>query len=190
MMSTFATLTLPSGQSVVPSGFRDGMVSDFEDKAAATRFGASWIARSDTIFDGSSVSKLKVIDGGANGSKYSLEISGDVHPGSQYPFAGATFAPSGSESQGADLSSAKAISFWAKGDGRTYQVLLFTIAGGRVPADVSFSAGSAWERQSFLFSEFGSDGRDVNSIFVGSQTPGEFKFQIDDVRFELNAAER
>jgi hypothetical protein len=185
MMNTFATSALPPGPSVVPSGLGDGLISDFEDETAGTRFGMGWISRTDTILEGSSVSKLKVANGGANGSKYSLEISGDVHPGPQYPFAGATFAPSGNEFQGADLSAAESLSFWAKGDGKTYQVLLFTISGGQIPAQASFLAGPTWERHSFSFSEFGTDGHDVNSIFIGAQSLGAFEFQIDGVRFEL-----
>jgi hypothetical protein len=85
-----------------------------------------------------------------------------------------------------DLSSKKNISFFAKGDGQTYRVLVFTTSGGRIPAQQTFTAGPDWKKTSIPFSAFnGTDGHDVSAIlFVGGPTAGKFDFQVDEIRLE------
>jgi hypothetical protein len=53
-----------------------------------------------------------------------------------------------------NLSSRKSISFFAKGDGQTYRVLVFTASGGRIPAQQTFTAGSDWKQTNIPFSAF------------------------------------
>jgi len=85
-----------------------------------------------------------------------------------------------------NLSSKKAILFFAKGDGQTYRVLVFTTSGGRIPAQQTFTAGSEWKETTIPFASFnGTDGHDISAIlFVGGPAPGKFDFQIDNVTLE------
>ena len=66
--------------------------------------------------------------------------------------------------QPANLSSKKAISFWAKGDGKTYTLMVLTESrsgsSGEPPAMTSFVAGPEWKQYTFPFSAFDTDGSD------------------------------
>jgi hypothetical protein len=85
----------------------------------------------------------------------------------------------------ADLSAKKEISFWAKADGRSYNVMLFAASRGFIPAVSNFTPGSEWQQFRFPIAQFdGLDGHDLIGIFIGAGVPpGKFAIQIDDVRF-------
>jgi len=140
----------------------------------------------DSIMGGKSSAEMKVVDGGANSDAHSLDVSGTVDGGLPFAWAGVMFSPSARPFAPVNLSARKSISFWAKGDGKTHRVLLFTESGGRMPAQQTFEAGSAWKRVRFPFSVFnGTDGHDVSAIlFVGGPAEGKFAFQIDEIRVE------
>jgi len=123
---------------------------------------------------------------GADGSKGSLLVSGEIVEGAPYPWAGAMFSPGTSFMAPTDLSSKKAISFSAKGDGKTYSLMLYTESRGYMPAIRKFVAGPEWKRYTFKLSQFdGTDGSDVTALlFSAGTTPGKFEFQIDDVQLE------
>ncbi|HWG19784.1 MAG TPA: hypothetical protein VG225_04575 [Terracidiphilus sp.] len=53
-------------------------------------------------------------------------MTGEVIPGGPFVFAGALYSPGTAPMQPVNLSSKKAIRFWAKGDGATYTVLALT----------------------------------------------------------------
>ena len=95
------------------------------------------------------------------------------------------FSPGAAEMTPANLSSKKEISFWAKGDGKTYRIMFFATSHGFQPATRSFITGPEWKQFTFQISEFdGMDGSDLMGIFFGGGPgPGRFVFQIDDVRF-------
>jgi hypothetical protein len=84
-----------------------------------------------------------------------------------------------------DLSSKKELSFWCKGDGRTYNVMIFAQSRGFMPATQTFVAGPEWKQLTFGISEFdGLDGHDVMGVFIGAGLPaGKFSLQLDEVRF-------
>ena len=86
----------------------------------------------------------------------------------------------------ADLSSKKEISFWTKGDDRTYRLMLVERSLGQKTATQSFVAGRTWRQHSFPLSAFqGIDPHQVRGIlFAAGPAPGKFRFQIDDVRFK------
>jgi hypothetical protein len=96
------------------------------------------------------------------------------------------FSPGSQPFVPVNLSSKKSISFFAKGDGQTYRVLIFTASGGRIPALQTFATTSEWKQFSMPFSAFnGTAGHDLSAIlFVGGPTAGKFDFQIDDVKLE------
>ena len=167
-----------------PLALASGNVSDFEDGTTKAAFGFGWLVSADKLAGGKSEAEIKVVAGGANGSKYSLLVEGEIRAGFVYPFAGAAFYPGAKLMQPANLSSAKSIRFWAKGDGKTYRVMVYTRAGGYVPGMQTFAAGPEWAEYAFPLPAFnGTDGRDITSItFAAGPQPQKFSFQIDDVR--------
>jgi hypothetical protein len=171
-----------------PPGSASGLVSDFEDGQPSARFGAGWVVSTDSYAGGTSTGKFEVVAGGASGSSGSLSITGEIQPGLAYAWAGALFSPGDAPMRPANLSSKKAVSFWAKGDAKEYRVMLFAVSRGHMPAIKSFVVGPEWKQFTFPLSAFdGMDGSDLTGIFFGAgPEPGSFAFQIDEVR--LNAS--
>lgn len=169
----------------VPSGAGTGLISDFEDGSSTAKFGTGWILSTDSIAGGKSSGELKVVADGANAGKHALDISGMIDGGLPYAWAGAMWSPGAQPFVPADLSSRKSISFFVKGDGQTYRILVFTASGGRIPSIQTFAAGPEWKKKSIPFSDFGTDGHDIAAIlFVGGPTAGKFDFQVDDVKLD------
>jgi len=162
----------------------DGLISDFDDGTAAARFGAGWLDSTDALRGGASVVHREIVDGGAEGTAKALEISGEVKPGFAFPWSGVLFAPGAKIMAPADLSAAKELAFWAQGDGRTYQVLLFASSLGMMPSQKSFVAGPEWKRYAFPLADFpGLDPHGLTGIFLGAgPDPGSFRFRVDGVR--------
>jgi imidazolonepropionase-like amidohydrolase len=160
-----------------------GDISDFEDGTTKAAFGFGWLATADKVAGGKSEAGIKVVPGGANGSKYSLLVEGEVRPGFVFPFAGAAFYPAAKPMEPANLSGAKSIRFRAKGDGKTYRIMVYTRAGGYIPGMQTFAAGPEWAEYTFPLRAFhGTDGHDVTAIsFAAGPEPLKFAFQIDDV---------
>jgi ABC-type uncharacterized transport system permease subunit len=173
----------PARNGDAPPGSESGLVSDFDEGALSAKFGSGWVDSTDQLMGGKSTAQLKVVDGGAEASKGSLLITGEIAPGSPYPWAGAIFLPGLKPFAPANLSSKKEVSFWVKGDGRTYRLMLFSASRGQIPASQSFVAGPEWKRCSFPISSFqGMDGHDLEGLlFSGGPAPGKFAFQIDQV---------
>ena len=172
-------------QAPPPTGSESGLISDFEDGKGSTAFGAGW----STIVGfqgGASKTSMNVIEGGANASRYSLDVSGEIVPDVRYPVAGIMFSPGIRPSAPANLSGKKSLSFWVKGDGRAYQLMVFARSGGGNPVIHPFTATATWQRISFLFSSLGtSDGYDLTAVqFVAGPEAGKFEFQVDDIKVE------
>jgi beta-glucosidase len=167
-----------------PPGSASGVVSTFDNGAPTANYG-SWHAFSDSQFGGKSTSSIKVVSPGADNSKGALEVTGDVVPGSQYPVAGVVFNPGEERQAPTNLSAKKEITFWAKGDGRSYTLLVLTEESNgqnAMPAMVPFTAGPEWKQYTFPFSQFQTDGSDITTIgWVALQNPGHFDFSIDQV---------
>ncbi len=162
------------------------LISDFDDGTPSAEFGTAWDLSTDSIAGGKSTGAMKVVGGGANGDKHALDISGLIDGGLPYAWAGVMWAPGAQPFVPVDLSSKKSISFFAKGDGQTYRVLVFTTSGGRIPAQQTFTAGPEWKKTAIPFSAFnGTDGHDIGAIlFVGGPAAGKFDFQVDEIRLE------
>jgi imidazolonepropionase-like amidohydrolase len=171
-------------QATAVSG--SGMVSDFEAEKPTAKFGFGWTVSTDRLAGGKSTAEYKVVPGGAQGSKSSLLITGEITQDFAYPWAGAMFFPGSAPMQPANLASKKEITFWAKGDGKTYRIMLFTKSGGSIPPMQEFVAGTEWKEYRFQLSQFdGMDGHDLTGIlFTGGTAIGKFSFQIDDVQFQ------
>jgi hypothetical protein len=129
---------------------------------------------------------MNVVAGGANGSKQALDVSGEIDGGLPYAWSGVMFSPGPQPFAPANLSAKKTLTFWAKGDGKTYRAMMFTQSGGRMPAQQTFIVGPEWKQFSFPLSAFnGTDGHDVNAIlFVGGPQAGKFEFQIDEIQLQ------
>ncbi len=168
-----------------PPGSESGLVSDFDHGSASVQFGVGWQISTDSIMGGRSTAQMQVTGGGAQGSAGSLLITGEIAPGSSYPWAGAMFMPGSKPFGPANLSAMKEISFWTKGDGKTYRIMVFSSDTGPIPAIQSFLAGPDWKLYTFSLASFaGSDPHQLAGVlFSGGPTPGKFRFQIDDVRF-------
>jgi hypothetical protein len=110
-----------------PLGSETGLIADFEqDGAPRARFGAGWSLSTDQIAGGKSTAKMEFAPGGAESTKSALHVTGEVLQGFAFPWSGVMFAPGPTPMAPVNLSSHKAIRFWAKGDGQTYQVMLFS----------------------------------------------------------------
>jgi imidazolonepropionase-like amidohydrolase len=161
----------------------DGLISDF-DASPGSSFGSGWRDSTDALRGGASVVHQEVVDGGAEGTAKALEISGEVKAGFAFPWSGALFSPGAQVMAPADLSAAKELVFWAKGDGRTYEVLLFATSLGMMPSRQTFVAGPEWKRYAFPLADFpGLDPHGLTGIFLGAGPDlGTFRFRIDGVR--------
>jgi imidazolonepropionase-like amidohydrolase len=170
-----------------PTGSERGLVSDFEGEKISAAFGAGWTVSTDQLFGGKSTAKFTLVAGGANDSKRALLITGNVQE-REPRWAGAMFSPGAKAMTPANLSAKKAVAFWARGDDKTYAVMLFFQSHGLgfQPSIRTFVAGSDWKRHRFELKDFdGCDGSDIMGVFIGSsRTPGPFAFHIDDVVFE------
>jgi len=169
------------------------LISDFDDVEPGgqprARFGAGWMVSTDAMLGGKSTAEMSVVAGGAAGSKGALLIRGEIVAAAANPWAGAMFSPGPQPFAPADLSFPKGpqkeISFWAKGDGKTYRIMMFSQSRGTIPALQDFVAGDEWKQYTFPLSSFsGIDGRGIEGIlFSAGGDPGKFSFAIDDVRF-------
>jgi len=178
----------PVPTAPVPAGSETNMVSNFDAGKTSAAYGM-WLAANDTMNGGKSNSKLDIIEPGAAGTKGAMQVTGEVIPGGQFIFAGALYSPGPAPMQPANLSKKSTISFWAKGDGKTYTLLVLTGArsgqNGEAPAMTSFTAEPEWKRYTFPFSTFETDGSDLSGIgFIRAQEPGKFQFEIDELEIK------
>jgi beta-glucosidase len=172
-----------------PAGSESGLVSNFDDGKVAANYGM-WIPAGDSMNGGKSSSNLTVVEPGADGTKGAMQVNGEVvaAPGAQFLFAGALFFPGAAPMQPANLSSKAGISFWAKGDGKTYTLIVLTESrngSSGIPAMTTFVAGPEWKKYAFPFSTFDTDGSDLSGLgFVHAQEPGKFQFEIDQLEIK------
>ncbi len=168
-----------------PAASESGVVSNFDDMKTSANYGA-WVAGSDGMNGGKSTSSIRAVAGGANNSKGAMQVTGELVAGAQFLWGGALFAPGGSPSESVNLSGKKTISFWAKGDGKTYTIAVTTENNqGGMPAMKQFAAGTDWKQYSFPISDFGTDGSDITGLaFVSAGAPAKFGFEIDEVEIK------
>ncbi len=163
----------------------DPMVSDFEGIKVDSRYGFGWSPTTDQMAGGKSAATIALAKGGAHASHGALGVAGEVKAGFAYPWAGAMFFPTAIPMQGTiDYSARKQLVFWVKGDGRTYQAMLFTGANPRNPSMQAFVAGKQWTEVTLPLAGFaGADPAHVVGLaFCAGSPAGSFAFAIDDVR--------
>ncbi len=182
------TVVGPRGETGVsplpppPAGSESGLVSDFEGGTVSARFG-DWTAVSDAMAGGKSTGTIRLGHPGANGSSGALEVKGEIVAGAAYTWAGVVFTPGASRTDGVNFSDRKTVRFWAKGDGKTYVLMLSTESRQtQLPAMQPFVAGAEWKQYTFPLSAFETDGHDVTGLaFLQAQAPGSFAFALDQI---------
>jgi hypothetical protein len=181
MIARERAATAAASSSAAPSG----LISDFEEGGAPqAKFGAGWMISTDAMMGGKSTATMNVVDGGADGSSKALSVEGLIEQGREQAWAGVMFFPGKQPMQPANLSASREIAFRAKGDGRTYTIMLFAQSKGMQPIMRTFVAGPEWTEHTFRFTDFdGVDGKDVMGLVfaAGPGTPA-FAFRLDDVR--------
>ncbi len=159
-----------------------GLISDFDGDTIGAAFGLGWGEQSDARFGGDSRVMMTRVPGGALDSPGSLRIEGELGPG-RNAAAGVTFWFGRERWRGVDLSALTGLSFWSRGDGRTYTLRMYAEGSGGDARSVSFVAGPEWQEHHFDLSEFGDiDRGNVVLIHFTVEEPGPFSFQIDEVR--------
>jgi len=171
--------------SAAPAGSETGMISNFDDLKLTAEYGI-WAVTSDAEIGGKSKATLQPVARGANGSKGALQVTGEVVPGAAFTWAGLAFHPGASADEAVNLSSKKRLSFWAKGDGKSYAIAVMTeSSAGQMPGIQPFVAGPEWKQYTFQWADFKTDAHDVTGIaFAHAQEPGKFEFEIDDVEIK------
>ncbi|MFC2157753.1 CIA30 family protein [Acidobacteriota bacterium] len=167
-----------------PENFGSGWISDFEGEKITSNFGAGWSVSTDALMGGKSKAEYQLIKEGAQGSTGSLMIFGTVDDTGTTPWAGAFFSPGQVMMSPTNLSSKKSIRFWARGDEKSFSVMIFAQNMGFMPATLTFDAGPEWKEYEFTFKDFGIEGFDIGGIFIGAENPGAFKLQIDNVHLK------
>jgi beta-glucosidase len=167
-----------------PKGSESGVVSNFDDLKISARFG-SWTVLTDSVNGGKSTATMDAVSGGANGSKGAMRVAGENVKSSGFVFAGVFYSPGSGMMQPADLSDKKNITFWAKGDGKTYRFLVFTETQGQNPTFRSFVAPADWKQYTFSLESLGTDGHDLSALrFMSPGAAGKFEFLLDEVEIK------
>lgn len=165
------------------------LVADFENGTPAAKYGLGWAASSDAVMGGNSTAAIRVAEGGAGGSRHSIEITGTLSSGSPYPFAGMSFLPAGKpdvqypDQPLADFSGKRSLHFQVRGDGREYVVMILGAQAGAMPAMVGFTAGPEWTPVDVPLTEMANlDIQRVRNISISAAgSLGDFKLQVDDI---------
>ena len=179
---SFARAVAGARQPAPAAGTALGLVSDFEDgQLAATR--GSWMPSPDSYAGGTSTGEVRVAEGGAEGGRHSLQIHGTNTSTLPYAWYGAMWTPGDPPMSPVNLAAAPGLSFWTRGDGKTYRVMVFAQSRGMTPLIKTFTAGAEWSEVRFSWADFGADGRDIlGVVFAGGPQPGAFDLRVDQVR--------
>ena len=159
------------------------IISDFEQEKISSRYGKGWVITTDKPMNGESEAQIKLVSNGVHNSKGALQVMGQIKLGFSFPWAGAFFAAGEKAMQPINYTKAEELVFWAKGDGRQYNVMAFSSTQGGVPPTQTFTAGAEWKQIRLPLASF--DGLELSQVigfsFNASAPQGEFHFLIDDV---------
>jgi imidazolonepropionase-like amidohydrolase len=172
------------GAKITISERESGPVSNFDDGKLSSLFGYGWQVSTDQLLGGKSTAEIKVIEGGAEGSPYALQVQGNIAPGSMYKWAGAMFFPGSAPMAPVDLSRFKQIVFWAKGEEKNYGIMLYAQKFGYMPVYKSFFAGPEWKQYVFALADFSQfDGKGLMGVLFTGIEEGSFTLLIDNIEF-------
>jgi imidazolonepropionase-like amidohydrolase len=174
--------TVREAQERGVAGLEDGLVSDFERGTLEAGLG-SWMPSPDSYVGGRSTGSVEVVAGGWGGSGHALRVTGEIVPAIDHPWYGVMWAPGAVPMAPVDLSAAPGVRFMARGDGRSYNVLVFAQSRGMTPLVSSFTAAADWSEVVVRWADLGIDGSDVMGVVIAAGPPaGEFSLLVDDVR--------
>ena len=161
-----------------------GPVSDFDGGEPSTSFGFRWVPTTDERMGGASTVEIRVVEGGAEASAFSLAVEGEIRQGFPFPWAGAMFFPGNPPMTPVDVSAVKELVFWARGDAGSFRVMVLSGSVQRIPAEQSFEVGETWREVVLPLADFlGLDASAaLGIVFTGGLAQGPFRFQIDGVR--------
>ncbi len=178
-----AAATPPTSGATAPAGT---MLSDFDGSRFDATSGGSWAPTTDTMLGGTSTVSHALVRGGADGSRGALEITGEVKQGASPDtmWSGMILMLGAQRMQPVDFSARKALVFHARGDGRTYQAMLFSGPSAQgMPSLRTFVAGPEWKQVRIPLADFaGADPKLLRAIaFTAGAPAGRFAFRIDRV---------
>ena len=172
-------------QALAAPAIADGaLVADFEDGDTGVRFGHGWQLTTDAMAGGTSVAEQAWAEGGAAGSRGALRVAGEIRPGFAFPWAGTMFHPGAQPMQPVDASARSELVFQARGDGRSYQVMLFSGPSMQaMPSMQAFTAGPEWREVRIPLASFaGADVAALRALAITAGQPqGAFELYIDHV---------
>jgi len=172
-----------TGEIPAPLHSESGLICDFDAGDYSPAFGFYFFEISDKFFGGSSKSRINLVQGGSDGSPWSLQISGNLDTLFPMPWSGTAFMPSSMEMAAVNLSNWDAVSFKVKGDADSCMVM-FMLTDQPLPVSKTEHIGPDWKTVTVSFKELGSpQGKNIMGMVFGCRvTPGEYNIQIDDVR--------
>jgi hypothetical protein len=168
---------------IAPQGFP---IADFESGKATALYGL-WDVTTDAIAGGKSKATINVVDGGAENSNKALRIAGTIADGGVV-WAGVMFHPGRAQFAPVNFSGRTHVSFWIRGDGRTYQVMLFTGLSREGTPSVRWAntIKGEWKHVRIPLTEF--PGADISRLLavaiVAGMPAGEFETTIDSFGIE------
>lgn len=160
------------------------LVSDFDGDTIDARIGHGWQSTTDQMMGGASTETHVLVAGGAAGSRGALEVSGEIRSGSPFPWSGVMFFPSAEPMRPVDFSSRTELVFWARGDGRQYQAMVFSGPSTQgMPSMQAFTTGPEWRQVRLPLAGFaGADTALLRGVaFTAGQPAGAFRFRLDHV---------
>ena len=177
-----APVSAPTGEvSAAPAAT---LISQFDGASIDVATGGSWRDTSDAMRGGSSHAQHRLVEGGADGSRGALEISGEIKPGFAFPWAGAMFFVAPVPMEPVDYAARRELVFHARGDGRALRVMLFSGPSAQaMPSMLEFVAGSEWREYRMPLADFsGADPALLRAVaFCAGEPAGAFRFRIDRV---------
>ena len=174
------------------------LVADFEKGRPKTEADVPWVIFTDESLGGKSSAQILVTDRGAHGSRHAMLMAGKLTPDFQWGgFVGDRAALREDEAS-QDMSAYSGVQFYARGDGRTYRLLI----GKAAVKDsnhfyAEFQAPTDWKLIRISFSKLGQSPyfgaqvkwspKDVTAVgFMVMAEPGattNVKLDVDDVAF-------
>lgn len=162
----------------------DGRISDFDGDSIDARVGHGWQPTTDQVMGGASTVRHTLVAGGAAGSRGALQVTGEIKAGAPFPWSGVMYFPGARPMQPVAVSARSELVFWARGDGRAYNAMLFSGPSAQgMPSLQAFTSGPEWREVRLPLADFaGADPALLRGIaFTAGQPAGAFAFRIDRV---------
>ncbi len=172
------------GAAALPA---DGRIASFTTAggkvAVGAPFGIGWSPSTDSMAGGKSTVTLAPGATAPNGQP-GLLMAGTLTSDFIAPWAGIAFLPGAQPMAPVSLAPARAIRFWARGEGKSFAIMGFSSATGQRPAVASFSVSPEWREVTVPFTELRRfDAAEATLLLiVANQQPGPFRMEVADIR--------